>query len=96
MAPEIRVRRPVERSGVSERETGAGPDPTQALHNFRYRFADPPDVAWSRPATCGGGRMQLVQEAWLGGVSYQDSARVVPVLARVFTPLCAFAGGLVG
>ena len=60
------------------------------------RFADPPDVAWSRPATCGGGRMQLVQEVWLGGVSYQDSARVLLVLAGVFTPLCAFAGGLVG
>ena len=38
----------------------------------------------------------LVQEVWLGGVSYQDSARLVLVLAGVFTPLCAFAGGLVG
>jgi len=38
----------------------------------------------------------LVQEVWLGGVSYQDSTRLVLVLAGVFTPLCAFAGGLVG
>jgi hypothetical protein len=38
----------------------------------------------------------LVQEIWLGGVSYRDSARLVLVLAGVFTPLCAFAGGLVG
>jgi hypothetical protein len=38
----------------------------------------------------------LVQEVWLGGVSYQDSTRLVLILAGVFTPLCAFAGGLVG
>jgi hypothetical protein len=38
----------------------------------------------------------LVQEVWLGGVSYVESARSVLVLAGVFTPLCAFAGGLVG
>ena len=38
----------------------------------------------------------LVQEVWLGGVSYRDSGRLVLVLAGVFTPLCAFAGGLVG
>jgi hypothetical protein len=38
----------------------------------------------------------LVQEAWLGGVSYRESERAVLVLAAVFTPLCAFAGGLVG
>ncbi|HKS58426.1 MAG TPA: hypothetical protein VJS12_24225, partial [Steroidobacteraceae bacterium] len=38
----------------------------------------------------------LVQEVWLGGVSYLDSTRVVLVFAGVFTPLCAFAGGLVG
>ena len=37
----------------------------------------------------------LVQEAWLGGVSYRDSGRLVLVLAGVFTPLCAFAGGFV-
>ena len=39
---------------------------------------------------------EVVQEVWLGGVSYQDSARVLLVLAGVLTPLCAFAGGLVG
>lgn len=38
----------------------------------------------------------LVQEVWLGGVSYRDSERLVLILAGVFTPLCAFAGGLVG
>ena len=38
----------------------------------------------------------LVQEVWLGGVSYQRSERSVLILASVFTPLCAFAGGLVG
>jgi hypothetical protein len=38
----------------------------------------------------------LVQEVWLGGVSYRDSGRLVLVLAGIFTPLCAFAGGLVG
>jgi len=38
----------------------------------------------------------LVQEVWLGGVSYRDSGRLVLILAGVFTPLCAFAGGLVG
>src|SRR5687767_13622319 len=38
----------------------------------------------------------LVQEVWLGGVSYVDSPRRVLVLAGVFTPWCAFAGGLVG
>ena len=37
----------------------------------------------------------LVQEVWLGGVSYVDSSRLVLVLAGVFTPMCAFAGGLV-
>jgi hypothetical protein len=37
----------------------------------------------------------LVQEAWLGGVSYRESERLVLVLAGIFTPLCAFAGGLV-
>ena len=38
----------------------------------------------------------LVQEVWLGGVSYRDSGRIVLLLAGVFTPLCAFVGGLVG
>ena len=37
----------------------------------------------------------LVQEVWLGGVSYQRSESSVLILASVFTPLCAFAGGLV-
>jgi len=37
----------------------------------------------------------LVQEIWLGGVSYRESARSVLLLASVFTPLCAFAGGFV-
>lgn len=37
----------------------------------------------------------LVQEVWLGGVSYRESERLVLVLAGAFTPLCAFAGGLV-
>ena len=37
----------------------------------------------------------LVQEVWLGGVSYRNSARTVLILAGVFTPLCAFLGGLV-
>jgi hypothetical protein len=37
----------------------------------------------------------LVQEVWLGGVSYRSSARSVLILAGVFTPLCAFLGGLV-
>ena len=38
----------------------------------------------------------LVQEVWLGGVSYRDSGPLVLLLAGLFTPLCAFAGGLVG
>jgi hypothetical protein len=38
----------------------------------------------------------LVQEIWLGGVTYRHSERLVLILAGVFTPLCAFAGGLVG
>jgi hypothetical protein len=38
----------------------------------------------------------LVQEIWLGGVTYGQSERLVLILAGVFTPLCAFAGGLVG
>jgi hypothetical protein len=38
----------------------------------------------------------LVQEVWLGGVSYQRSESSVLILAAVFTPLCAFVGGLVG
>ena len=38
----------------------------------------------------------LVQEVWLGGVSYRESERLVLILAGIFTPLCAFAGGLVG
>jgi hypothetical protein len=37
----------------------------------------------------------LVQEVWLGGVSYRSSERSVLILAGVFTPLCAFLGGLV-
>ncbi len=37
----------------------------------------------------------LVQEVWLGGVSYRNSERSVLILAGVFTPLCAFLGGLV-
>jgi hypothetical protein len=37
----------------------------------------------------------LVQEVWLGGVSYRDSPRSVLILAGVFTPLCAFLGGIV-
>jgi hypothetical protein len=37
----------------------------------------------------------LVQEVWLGGVSYRESARSVLILAGVFTPLGAFLGGLV-
>ena len=37
----------------------------------------------------------LVQEVWLGG-SYREAERLVLVLAGIFTPLCAFAGGLVG
>jgi cation transport ATPase len=36
----------------------------------------------------------LVQEIWLGGVSYQHSSRRVLVLAGIFTPLTAVAGGL--
>jgi hypothetical protein len=35
-----------------------------------------------------------VQEAWLGGVRYQHSPRQVLVLAAIFTPLTAVAGGL--
>jgi uncharacterized membrane protein YeaQ/YmgE (transglycosylase-associated protein family) len=38
----------------------------------------------------------LVQELWLGGVSYQRSAPSVLILAGVFTPLCAFVAGIVG
>lgn len=38
----------------------------------------------------------LIQEVWLGGVSYRHSESSVLILAAVFTPLCAFAGGLVG
>ena len=38
----------------------------------------------------------LVQEVWLGGVSYRDSGRLVLLLAGLFTPLCAFVGGLLG
>jgi hypothetical protein len=38
----------------------------------------------------------VVQEVWLGGVSYQRSESSVLILAAVFTPLCVFAGGLVG
>jgi hypothetical protein len=38
----------------------------------------------------------LVQEVWLGGVSYQRSESSVLILAAVFAPLCAFVGGLVG
>ncbi len=38
----------------------------------------------------------LVQEVWLGGVSYRHSESSVLILAAVVTPLCAFAGGLVG
>lgn len=37
----------------------------------------------------------LVQEVWLGGVSYRNSARSVLILAGVFTPLCAFLGGAI-
>ena len=37
----------------------------------------------------------LVQEVWLGGVSYRNSARSVLILAGVFTPLSAFLGGMV-
>lgn len=37
----------------------------------------------------------LVQETWLGGVSYRNSERSVLILAGVFTPLCAFLGGLI-
>ncbi|HSC08762.1 MAG TPA: hypothetical protein VLD59_18205 [Steroidobacteraceae bacterium] len=37
----------------------------------------------------------LVQEIWLGGVSYRNSERSVLILAGVFTPLCAFLGGLI-
>ena len=37
----------------------------------------------------------LVQEVWLGGVSYQQSPRSTLILAGIFTPLCAFAGGAV-
>jgi hypothetical protein len=37
----------------------------------------------------------LVQEIWLGGVSYRDSERSVLILAGLFTPLCAFLGGVV-
>ena len=36
----------------------------------------------------------LVQEIWLGGVSYQHSSKRVLVLAGIFTPLTAVAGGL--
>ena len=36
----------------------------------------------------------LVQELWLGGVSYQNSARSVLILAAIFTPLCGVAGGI--
>ena len=36
----------------------------------------------------------LVQEVWLGGVSYNDSARSVLILAGMFTPLCAFLAGV--
>ena len=38
----------------------------------------------------------LVQEVWLGGVSYRDSGPLVLLLASLFTPLCALVGGLVG
>lgn len=38
----------------------------------------------------------LVQEVWLGGVSYRDSGRLVLILAGLFTPLCAFVGGIIG
>jgi hypothetical protein len=37
----------------------------------------------------------LVQEVWLHGVSYQQSEGSVLILAALFTPLCALAGGLV-
>ena len=37
----------------------------------------------------------FVQEVWLGGVSYRDSERRVLILAGVFTPVCAFLGGVV-
>jgi hypothetical protein len=37
----------------------------------------------------------LVQEVWLGGVSYGQSERIVLILAGVFTPLCALVGGFV-
>jgi hypothetical protein len=37
----------------------------------------------------------LVQEVWLGGVSYQQSTRTVLILAGLFTPLCALLGGFV-
>jgi hypothetical protein len=35
----------------------------------------------------------LVQEVWLGGVSYRDSGRFVLLLAGVFTPLCGLQAG---
>lgn len=37
----------------------------------------------------------LVQEVWLGGVSYQRSPLRVLVLAGVFTPACGLLAGLV-
>jgi hypothetical protein len=37
----------------------------------------------------------LVQEVWLGGVSYQQSTPTVLILAGLFTPLCALLGGFI-
>ncbi len=36
----------------------------------------------------------IVQELWLGGVSYQKSSRGVLILAAIFTPLCGLIGGM--
>ena len=37
----------------------------------------------------------LVQEVWLGGVSYQHSSTRVLILAGLCTPLCGLVAGLV-
>ena len=37
----------------------------------------------------------LVQEVWLGGVSFQNSPTRVLVLAALFTPLCGVVAGVV-
>jgi fucose 4-O-acetylase-like acetyltransferase len=61
---------------------------------------------WARPVVAGGVAVivgyavlgltsAMVQEVWLGGVSYRHSSSRVLVLAALCTPLCGFAAGLV-